>query len=1630
MSSDYASYSKKRDQETHTPMLKVFKDMMNKKDNEIDPERVSLLKDNKSVKNPKSYHVHHQREDSMEHDNSEETNSTNYEYLRRHGDAGRAVGDTDFEVYKCRKDCPINRKPEKKKKEKDKLAVAVKRGCKCRKHRQGSQSTQTSVSKTSTDSEVILAPKKSPEEPIVVPKKEKKEKKPPPPPEKKEEVKQGVFDRLFRKLFDKLDHRALCVLLIIAIIIVCKQSGQSCMNQLQNSGPWSNQRPSVGGLPAPINVPNMVAGPGMMSAVRKNFTLKRAKPLVQTWSVVDEEGEQERYLARRDVGSAHKIKHHDYTGDAYEGTDVSSRSSNKYGDSAQKGGLMPRSDIFSRLNFNALEEDSCSKRLRDFYQRLLKVDAELENMKVEEKIPENRYKIREKRSSRDMIKRNISDTKIFEKPDDINSVKINSEYKIEEIGDNTNKERRNIEITNNATPPKTIGNKTVTVEVLDKDDNEKTSATSVKLHDKSLKHHKKPFKLEDVFSKMIDKYPKNTPETLLEIEEADTTEGKIDLDSVSKILDAKLKMNDEMQQLLLKSKTDEAIDRKVDNSGSYNENYIGLPWFYFSSFVTASTTAEPRVEKLSLRKILQADDDYTDSMEYVEADDHNINHDDLVKLNNMEIPAVRIYRRVPHYDDDDDDDDVSDEKSRTIFEPKGPASSNILQVLNNPNWKGPLPLYPDEVTSMSKAPPPEPAPDVVDDELNLNDLDLINDVNLNGGLLYGEQKLDMKDIKAMEERLNDIRNKDPDKKSNITDNDRFYYKAKFCNKYADEKVNEDDAANSEESISINHQRSAQAYSDYGVLESDHKDPCLKNSHSYTKNAILYDAMEFVTPSGGLPPNQDKNVINKIQSMLKLFSHRDKPAEVKVTAACNNRPRLNDVEIKPSLKTQVKRKINTFHRRRLKSLNYQDNINDITYSTTEHNDPKIQDHYNFGIEYNYIELFSNYNYQLQADEDLDTRKNVATNDDAVKNDILSLPQNVVVNMKNNISKTENHNSSLKDIKLMSKTQDQLTSNISTHEHQNFTDTMTHSGYKKFYTDWLSLLTKFLLKKVENGENENIVTAKLNLSNSNNTQIGHVSRNLMSISDEENTNHIVKSPIFGNITPSPEVSVEIKALSDDLYSHPISVSPTTIYAPNVTQEIVKRDGDTAETATKAEASNKTIVKRQAPLAGSGIIFWNDMYDDEYQQDYNVKGGMEDRVGSVRVSRSKKKHKKEKSKKTQTDKPSKLHWLKSKLRRARKKMKHAKEASLDKAARYSQTSGPSLRVQRQLDRGDLSYFQGETRSPSSTTEALIEDEFDTNTDEDVNSKMSFSLLTAHMQEVVKQAAHAVEQGTKNVKVRENKVESELPDSLMEQLVKVMTEIIDNQVEDKTCLQLPSDLREFLAQLTANQNAEEPSKNTDYFKNTFVEMKDPEIDAEANTFSPSNVKYMETLGKIEGLQEDYDHLRKDEKNRLFGVKSYLEEQEKFIRDRLDDNNAMNLKKSPESVLRIRRDTELNENLKTSENNTITNNNILGNKTDSAVSCKDSNDKTNDGVHASHFKVEKQHFAKEDIAAKTFNSTKKCSVVDDIDSKLKDREEDTAIRNKVDGSKRVDKRSLQNVYYRAVSEASKNYTTKGSANN
>lgn len=302
--------------------------------------------------------------------------------------------------------------------------------------------------------------------------------------------------------------------------------------------------------------------------------------------------------------------------------------------------------------------------------------------------------------------------------------------------------------------------------------------------------------------------------------------------------------------------------------------------------------------------------------------------------------------------------------------------------------------------------------------------------------------------------------------------------------------------------------------------------------------------------------------------------------------------------------------------------------------------------------------------------------------------------------------------------------------------------------------------------------------------------------------------------------------------------------------------------------------------------------------------------------------------------------------------------------------------------------------------------------------------------MQEVVKQAAHAVEQGTKNVKVRENKVESELPDSLMEQLVKVMTEIIDNQVEDKTCLQLPSDLREFLAQLTANQNAEEPSKNADYFKNTFVEMKDPEIDAEANTFSPSNVKYMETLGKIEGLQEDFDHLRKDEKNRLFGVKSYLEEQEKFIRDRLDDNNAMNLKKSPESVLRIRRDTELNENLKTSENNTITNNNILGNKTDSAVSCKDSNDKTNDGVHASHFKVEKQHFAKEDIAAKTFNSTKKSSVVDDIHSKLKDREEDTAVRNKVDGSKRVDKRSLQNVYYRAVSEASKNYTTKGSANN
>ncbi|XP_030026199.1 uncharacterized protein LOC115444532 isoform X2 [Manduca sexta] len=340
---------------------------------------------------------------------------------------------------------------------------------------------------------------------------------------------------------------------------------------------------------------------------------------------------------------------------------------------------------------------------------------------------------------------------------------------------------------------------------------------------------------------------------------------------------------------------------------------------------------------------------------------------------------------------------------------------------------------------------------------------------------------------------------------------------------------------------------------------------------------------------------------------------------------------------------------------------------------------------------------------------------------------------------------------------------------------------------------------------------------------------------------------------------------------------TIKSTTPKEANTTQLKIDKNIATTITVRVKQLKNKTLVKRNAD--DSNLIFWNDIYDDEY----GVRVEPEETVRD--------KHSVPKAPGT---------WFKDKLKRLTDNMRKKSERRtikrriLRNAQRFRNFNRKGRSVGR-LYKRDLKLVESDEFQPD----------------------RSFATLNANMKEVCKKAARAVQQ-VKNLEVKEDTKESAASTSLMQQLVKLMTDLVDYQVQQKTCLQLPPDLQDFLEWLTGpNQEGTQDTGYKRSFQDDF--MGDLEIsgnDDIASFADKSTDRYLtmdmitpstsereevrpeersDCLGTLRAVQDlilKYDELSEEEKIKMAGIKEYLDNQLEYLQKYIVSIDELNYQK------------------------------------------------------------------------------------------------------------------------------------------
>ncbi|KAF9806301.1 hypothetical protein SFRURICE_001096 [Spodoptera frugiperda] len=315
--------------------------------------------------------------------------------------------------------------------------------------------------------------------------------------------------------------------------------------------------------------------------------------------------------------------------------------------------------------------------------------------------------------------------------------------------------------------------------------------------------------------------------------------------------------------------------------------------------------------------------------------------------------------------------------------------------------------------------------------------------------------------------------------------------------------------------------------------------------------------------------------------------------------------------------------------------------------------------------------------------------------------------------------------------------------------------------------------------------------------------------------------------------------------------------------------------SNTTTKQKAKQKAIIKPKAPEAekklkvkaifkrnaeDSNLIFWNDIYDDEY-------GVQADKLdNSVRDKHSVK----------DNDFIQRSgRWVHEKIKKFAENLKmnpHIYNSPIDRSG----DTEPKDRVPRSVKNNEMASY------PKNVYEKI------------------------YKHRVGRQEAENKDDVTKT-ESREGSIAS----ALMQQLVRLLTDLVDYQVQQKTCSKLPSDLQSFLEWLTyPKEEAPEPqqpetmslSLRPPYQDEDVMEqMQEMQTESSDDLFaSVSNNKKFEDDHDIDVKQLDRVNVMD---SKMMGVKSYLDSQVNFLNKQMSGYDLYSLF-DKQNLVRLKRDT------------------------------------------------------------------------------------------------------------------------------
>ncbi|CAH2084284.1 unnamed protein product [Euphydryas editha] len=305
------------------------------------------------------------------------------------------------------------------------------------------------------------------------------------------------------------------------------------------------------------------------------------------------------------------------------------------------------------------------------------------------------------------------------------------------------------------------------------------------------------------------------------------------------------------------------------------------------------------------------------------------------------------------------------------------------------------------------------------------------------------------------------------------------------------------------------------------------------------------------------------------------------------------------------------------------------------------------------------------------------------------------------------------------------------------------------------------------------------------------------------------------------------------------------------------------------------NKTIVKRNSE--GHESVFWNDFYDDD---EYGIKIDYSDTIRNKHCVKNVKNI-------VQQSKD----WFKRGFKNLTRKIK-------GRFTKKTTTTPKKINIT--------------TNASKTTSKQRFVRQTNNNGESDI--KKSFADLTANMKKVFQEAAKAV-QDTKNIEVREESKEDSAATSLMKRLVRLMTDLVDIQVEQKSCAKLPTDLHKFLEWLTVpddkNVEVDEeislPSYTSEddlyrYEKSTFPSY---DLPLTEDTHEDDRTECLGTIRAVQDLIQQYEGMSDEDKSKMTGVKDYLENQLDFLNKKLSGVDEANLYKlyDKREAPRVRRD-------------------------------------------------------------------------------------------------------------------------------